>query len=174
VSIAPLLLVAVIGLAELRGPEADEPSRESRLLEASPCLARTGEAARDLPREGAKRCTRRDMVNLLRLLAGPGAVDCGDVAYAQDRAAALACVAKESKGGAPFFAAFSLQGIDSAVAVGVVRTQERLLRKFDWDSDIFGGGGGPEAAHPSLSYRSCSRIEIVPSPFPMDPFRCIG
>jgi hypothetical protein len=171
----PLLWFALIGAVGSPAPAPDGASRESELLRWLPCVVRCGEPARQLTPEEVRLCARGDMVHLLAQLAGPGAVDCGDVALRQDRAAALDCVAEALAGDSPFFAAFDVQGIDSAVAIGIVRTAEPRLRMLHWDSDVQ-GGGNPGLALPAIWLEECGRIEVDRgrrSAMPTSPVRCL-
>jgi len=53
------------------------------------------------------------------------------------------CVADQSAAGAPFFAHYDVQGIDSRVAFGVVRDPNGQTSVLLWDSDPSGGSGAP-------------------------------
>jgi hypothetical protein len=73
-------------------------------------------------------------------LAGPEAVDCGRVLIQGNPKIATECALKAQKAGKPFRVRFDLQGIDSFVAVGFVRTQDGTVESLMWDSDPSGGG----------------------------------
>ena len=166
-----LLLVALLTLGMVEQP-AQETSRESELLRSVPCLRRAGES-NPIP-ESANGCARADMVKLLRQLAGPHAVNCGDIGRGADRSTAFACIEQRLKEGSPLFAVLDVQGIDSCVAKGVVRTAEGSLRMLTWTSDAYGGGCEPK--HPEMWLQECGRIEVDQSQGGRnvwDPFKCL-
>ncbi len=84
-----------------------------------------------------------DLDTLLRARAGARAVDCGRVAVGAPSMTADQCVADQSTAGAPFFAHYDVQGIDSRVAFGVVRDPNGQTSVLLWDSDPSGGSGAP-------------------------------
>ena len=53
------------------------------------------------------------------------------------------CVADQGAAGAPFYAHYDVQGIDSRVAFGVVRDPSGQTSVLLWDSDPSGGSGAP-------------------------------
>ena len=55
-------------------------------------------------------------------LAGPGAIDCGRVEIKGDPKEATECAIEAQKAAKPFRIRYDLQGIDSFVAVAIVRT----------------------------------------------------
>lgn len=136
----------------------NEASQESA-PQTVPCLALLDKEPTASGGADGRHCTRLEMAKLVRYLGGTGAVDCGGVPRLEDRPAALACVADELDRDSPFFAVFDVQGIDSAVAVGAVRTPGGKYLKIIWDSDITGGGGGIEGALSRISSEECERIE---------------
>lgn len=73
-------------------------------------------------------------------LAGPGAVECGRVGIRADPKAATACALAAQEAGKPFRIRYDLQGIDSAVAVAIVRTPSGKVDALNYDSDPSGGG----------------------------------
>jgi len=85
-------------------------------------------------------------------LAGPNAVDCGTVPIQGDPKAATACALAAQKAGKPFRVRYDLQGIDSAVAVAVVRTSIGTVGMLNYDSDPAGGGG---RAHEMVYPKRC-------------------
>ena len=84
-----------------------------------------------------------DLDALLRRRAGAGAVDCGHVAIGASSAATDQCIADQTAAGTPFFAHYDEQGIDSRVALGVVRDPQGQTSVLLWDSDPSGGSGAP-------------------------------
>lgn len=84
-----------------------------------------------------------DLDSLLRARAGAGAVNCGRVAVGAPSMTTDQCVADQSAAGAPFFAHYDVQGIDSRVAFGVVRGPNGQTSVLLWDSDPSGGSGAP-------------------------------
>jgi hypothetical protein len=84
-----------------------------------------------------------DLDALLRQRAGAGADDCGHVAIGASTAATDQCIADRSAAGTPFFAHYDVQGIDSRVALGVVRDPQGQTSVLLWDSDPSGGSGAP-------------------------------
>jgi hypothetical protein len=84
-----------------------------------------------------------DLDALLRRRAGTGAVDCGHVAIGASTAASDQCIADQGAAGTPFFARYDVQGIDSQVALGVVRDPQGQTSVLLWDSDPSGGSGAP-------------------------------
>jgi len=84
-----------------------------------------------------------DLDALLRRRAGAGAVDCGHVGIGAATAATDQCIADRSAAGTPFFARYDVQGIDSQVAMGVVRDPRGQTSVLLWDSDPSGGSGAP-------------------------------
>jgi hypothetical protein len=82
-------------------------------------------------------------------LAGPHAVDCGKVLVGGDPKAATACALAAQRAGKPFRVRYDLQGIDSFVAVAIVRSSIGVVSALLYDSDIAGGGGRRfEVVHP--------------------------
>ena len=53
------------------------------------------------------------------------------------------CIADQGAAGAPFYAHYDVQGIDSRVALGVVRDPNGQTSVLLWDSDPSGGSGAP-------------------------------
>ena len=73
-------------------------------------------------------------------LAGPGAIDCGRVKVQDDPKDATACAIGAQKAAKPFRIRYDLQGIDSLVAVAIVRTPSGTVGALTYDSDPSGGG----------------------------------
>jgi hypothetical protein len=84
-----------------------------------------------------------DLDALLRRRAGGGAIDCGHVAVGAASAVTDQCIADRSVAGTPFFARYDVQGVDSQVALGVVRDPQGQTSVLLWDSDPSGGSGAP-------------------------------
>jgi len=82
-----------------------------------------------------------DLDAVLRRRAGAGAVDCGHVAVGAPTTTADQCIADQTAAGTPFFAHYDVQGIDSRVALGVVRDPQGRTSVLLWDSDPSGGSG---------------------------------
>lgn len=81
--------------------------------------------------------------------AGPGALDCGRVLIDGDPKIATECALAAQRAGKPFRVRYDLQGIDSLVAVAIVRTQAGAVESLMWDSDPSGGGRrGPGVVFP--------------------------
>jgi hypothetical protein len=72
--------------------------------------------------------------------AGPAALDCGRVLLNGDPRIATECALAAQKAGKPFRARYDLQGVDSLVAVAIVRNQVGTVQSLMWDSDPSGGG----------------------------------
>ncbi|MGO8814336.1 MAG: redoxin domain-containing protein [Terriglobia bacterium] len=68
------------------------------------------------------------------LLAGPEAVDCGRVRVRGDPQNATDCAMSEFSKKAPFRVRYDLQGIDSAVAVGIVSAPGGKMYELHYDS----------------------------------------
>jgi hypothetical protein len=82
-------------------------------------------------------------------LAGLEAIDCGRVLIQGDPEIATECALAAQKAGKPFRVRYDLQGIDSFVAVAIVRTEVGTVESLLWDSDPSGGGrSGPGVVFP--------------------------
>jgi hypothetical protein len=81
------------------------------------------------------------MEKLGKQLAGASGFDCGRVPVNGDPKAATQCVLRLQKQGRPFRVRYDLQGIDSDVAEGLVRTPLGKIYALDFDGDPSGGGG---------------------------------
>jgi hypothetical protein len=84
-----------------------------------------------------------DLDILLRARAGARAVNCGRVAVGAPSMTTDQCVADQGAAGAPFYAHYDVQGIDSRVAFGVMRDEMGKTSVLLWDSDPSGGSGAP-------------------------------
>lgn len=73
-------------------------------------------------------------------LAGPGAIDCGRVKIKGDPKDATECAIGAQKAAKPFRIRYDLQGIDSLVAVAIVRTPSGTVGALTYDGDPSGGG----------------------------------
>ena len=76
-----------------------------------------------------------------RKLMGQRGTDCGRVHIRQSPENANDCGLRAFKSGNPFRVRYDLQGIDSAVAEGVLRASDGKLYKTMFDGDPMGGGG---------------------------------
>jgi hypothetical protein len=81
-------------------------------------------------------------------LAGPNAIDCGEVKINGDPKAATQCAVGAQKAGRPFRVRYDLMGIDSSVALAIVRTPTGTVGALMYDSDPSGGGNVGEAVYP--------------------------
>jgi len=81
-------------------------------------------------------------------LAGLGAIDCGRVKIQSDPKDATACAIGAQKAAKPFRIRYDLQGIDSLVAVAIVRTPSGTVGSLTYDSDPSGGGQVGEVVYP--------------------------
>jgi len=70
--------------------------------------------------------------------AGPQGIDCGRVPVRGDPKAATACALAAQKAGKPFRVRYDLQGIDSEVAMGIVRTPAGKVIAISYDGDPSG------------------------------------
>jgi hypothetical protein len=102
------------------------------LLTASLALASCG--------SGAPAC---DLDTLLRARAGAHAINCGRVALGASSTTTDQCVADQGAAGAPFYAHYDVQGIDSRGAFGVLRDESGQTSVLLWDSAPSGGSGAP-------------------------------
>lgn len=81
-------------------------------------------------------------------LAGAGAIDCGRVEIKGDPKDATQCAIAAEKAAKPFRVRYDIQGIDSAVAVAIVRTPVGTVGVLTYDSDPSGGSHVGEAVYP--------------------------
>jgi hypothetical protein len=75
-----------------------------------------------------------------RKLVGTDAVDCGRVPIAGDPKAASDCALTAQNKGKPFRVRYDIPGIDSFLAVAMVRTPIGTVSVLQYDSDPSGGG----------------------------------
>jgi hypothetical protein len=126
-----LLILAAVGTVFLRGRSTHIPAR----LESP----RTVESA--------------DLLELQsKNLAGPEAVDCGRVPVGGDPKVATECALAAQRAGKPFRVRYDIRGIDSFIAVAIVRTPIGTVGTLQYDSDPRGGGG---RAHEVVSPKRC-------------------
>ena len=126
-----LLILAAVGTVFLRGRSTHIPAR----LESP----RTVESA--------------DLLELQsKNLAGPEAVDCGRVPVGGDPRVATECALATQRAGKPFRVRYDIRGIDSFIAVAIVRTPIGTVGTLQYDSDPRGGGG---RAHEVVSPKRC-------------------
>jgi hypothetical protein len=84
-------------------------------------------------------------------LAGPAAVNCGRVPVAGNPKMATNCALAAQIAGKPFRVRYDIQGIDSFVAVAIVRTPIGRVGALQYDSDPAGGGGrAHEVVYPKM------------------------
>jgi hypothetical protein len=74
-------------------------------------------------------------------LAGPSGIDCGRVSIRGDPTRATKCALRAQADTKPFRVRYDLHGVDSSVAVAMVRTPAGSLSALAYDSDPSGGGG---------------------------------
>ncbi len=95
-------------------------------------------------------------------LAGPNAVDCGRVGPRAEPKKATDCALEANKAGKPFRVRYDMQGIDSFVAVAMVRLPDGTVEGLSYDSDPMGGGG---RAHEIVRVLTCPtpvRLDVTP------------
>jgi len=99
---------------------------------------------------------REPAVDLLeqqsKQLAGPYSVDCGEVLVGGDPKTATDCALAANKAGNAFRVRYDMRGIDSFVAVAIVRTPSGAVGELQYDSDPMGGGG---RAHEMVYPKRC-------------------
>jgi hypothetical protein len=76
-----------------------------------------------------------------RLLAGSSGIDCGRVSVRADPAPATKCALRAQAKRKPFRVRYDQMGVDSIVALAMVRTPAGSLSVLHYDSDPSGGGG---------------------------------
>lgn len=76
-----------------------------------------------------------------RRLTGEKGIDCGRVRLRGDPKTATKCALKAQTEGKPFRVRYDLQGIDSAVAGGIVRTPDGTVYALFFDGNPAGWGG---------------------------------
>jgi hypothetical protein len=69
-------------------------------------------------------------------LAGPYAVDCGEVLVGGDPKAATDCALAANKAGNAFRVRYDIRGIDSSLAVAIVRTSIGTVSMLQYDSSL--------------------------------------
>jgi len=75
-----------------------------------------------------------------RYLTGSRGVNCGRVKVGQDATSATQCALKADANGQPFRVAYEIQGYDSIVAGGIVRTPDGGVFALSFDSCLSGCG----------------------------------
>jgi hypothetical protein len=100
-------------------------------------------------------------------MAGPNGIDCGRVLIGGDPTRATKCALRAQAKMTPFRVRYDLRGVDSSVAIAMVRTPAGSLVAMSYDSDPSGGGGRfhgfifpvpcPEPTH--LSVNSKGRVD---------------
>lgn len=73
-------------------------------------------------------------------LAGFRSINCGRIKIGQNPANATTCALKANEAGQPFRVIYNIQGIDSSVAGGIVRTSDGKLFALSYDSCPMGCG----------------------------------
>ncbi len=81
-------------------------------------------------------------------LAGSDAIDCGRVRINGDPKAATQCAVAAQKAAKPFRVRYDMRGIDSSVAVAIVRTPIGTVGVLSYDSDPSGGSQIGEVVYP--------------------------
>ena len=93
-----------------------------------------------------------------RWLTGRNGIDCGRVRIGGDPHEATDCALTAQKQGRPFRVRYDIQGIDSEVAGGIVRTSSGQLYALSFDGNIAGGGN---------TTLLLQRVSKVPCPEPI-------
>ena len=75
-----------------------------------------------------------------RWLMGVSGIDCGEVEVNGDPAVKTACALNAQSQGKPFRIRYNIQGIDAAVAGGIVRTPSGDLFAISFDGNPHGAG----------------------------------
>ncbi len=101
----------------------------------------------------------------LRVLAGQGAVTCGEVAVKTSAESANACARKAFHGGKPFFVTYQLEGIDSAGATALAMDSHGELYTLESDSIGF---GPPFRAGTKVEEDGHILVEPCPKPYRLD------
>jgi hypothetical protein len=136
--------------------QAPQPPDEAQLIREFGCPNPT-------------QCTREELVFRLKHIAGPDARDCGDVALGVERDAVLACAKQALDEPGPFRVVLDVQGVDSAIAVGLARGSSGAIKMLTWDSDVTGGGAF--RAEPTIWSKECVSVEIGAAEWM--PFKCV-
>jgi len=93
--------------------------------------------------------------NESRRLAGPRGINCGRVPVNGDPKSTTRCALKAQEEERPFRVLYDLQGVDSSVTVGVVRTPEGAVCALTFDSDPSGGSGGGSRGYGIIQASRC-------------------
>jgi hypothetical protein len=75
-----------------------------------------------------------------RWLAGSHSINCGRVRIGQDPSQVTECTLEANAAGRPFRVRYDIRGIDSQVAVGLVKTPNGHLYSLSFDGNPSGGG----------------------------------
>ena len=100
---------------------------------------------------------------LLSQTAGAGARNCGLLERENPPGEAIVCARRALAAQEPFFVIFALQGIDSSIYRGLAVDASRTATFAQWDSDSYGGGGGP-FTKPWIDQRTCSSPTVTDEP----------
>jgi len=114
-------------------------------------------------------CTRAQLVSWVKEMAGAEARNCGDLQLQDDQKGARACVREALSEHKPFFIVFDMQGIDSALSVGIALMPDGTAHQLFWDSDITGGS----EFHSSISRTECKALELRTEGAEGGPVRCV-
>ena len=74
-------------------------------------------------------------------IARGNSIDCGRVKIGEAPGSATACALAAHQAGKPFHVRYDIRGIDSQVAIAIVRDATGNVSALAYDSDIQGGGG---------------------------------
>ena len=89
-------------------------------------------------------------------IAGKTAIDCGTVKVHASPKIATDCALAANTAGKPFHVRYAIMGIDSQVAIAIVRAPSGKVSALMYDSDISGHGG-----------RGAESVNIKPCPEPL-------
>jgi hypothetical protein len=98
--------------------------------------------------------------------AGPGAADCGMVMLDSSKSDAVTCSAAALTASKPFYVAFEVQGIDSAIVHGLAVNAKGEATRFMWDSDRH-GGRFPNTAESWIDQKPCESPSVTHSARPI-------
>jgi hypothetical protein len=112
-----------------------------------------------------------DYRRLLSERAGRGAIDCGTGSVRKpEHIAMVKCGNEALRNGTPFFVAFRVQGVDSAVFSGLAVDSSGMAHRVDWDSDAY-GGSRPPVKKPWIDEQLCAKPSVVDD---ARPIHCAG
>jgi hypothetical protein len=98
--------------------------------------------------------------------AGPGAADCGMVMLESSKSDAVTCSAAALAACKPFYVAFQVQGIDSAIVHGLAVNAKGEATRLMWDSDKH-GGRYPNTAESWIDQKPCESPSVTYSHTPI-------